>query len=275
MKKLIFFLLLPAVAGLLGGLGLHQYQASKIREDFTPYRTTSVENTKDNPRNRAYSFIAAPLDVNFGEVENYKRYRSEWEIVNSGRKPLEIELVSSSCDAKLDGKPITEKQVIQGGYVSKLEMSWVVDNSERNFSHELVFKTNDDVVERRTLRFHVYGTVNPAMSVEPATLDFGTLTAGETKELTSRIVCYRTKNFKIESFRLANESLQPGFVVKLVPVENPQSTEGDLIPSAGVDVVVTVKADSLNKQSHQTELLLSNNLPQSEGLKIRLKVQVE
>ncbi len=271
-KKLMYFVALPAALGVLGGYGLHRQQASQIREDFSPYRTTESVALEGEQRQRAYSYIATPTEVNFGAVENYRRYQVEWEIVNSGRKALDVELVSSSCEVIFDGAPIGSQHQVPGQFTKKIAMSWVVDNSEPNFNHELVLKTNDDNVERRTLRFHVYGTVDQVIDVQPAVLDFGALTSGQTKELTAHILCYSTKNLKIDDFSFSNEALRGAFDVKLTPVEDRKSLGGNRVPSAAVEIVVTAKADSLEKKSYQEMLLLKSNLPQTEGLKIRLKV---
>ncbi len=271
-KKLMYFVALPAALGVLGGYGLHRQQASQIREDFSPYRTTESVALEGEQRQRAYSYIATPTEINFGAVENYRRYQAEWEIVNSGRKALDVELVSSSCEVIFDGAPMGSKQQVPGQFTKKVAMSWVVDSSEPNFNHELVLKTNDDSVERRTLRFHVFGTVDQVIDVQPAVLDFGALTSGQTKELTAHILCYSTKNLKIDDFSFSNEALRGGFDVKLTPVEDRKSLGGNRVPSAAVEIVVTAKADSLEKKSYQEMLLLKSNLPQTEGLKIRLKV---
>ena len=77
---------------------------------------------------------------------------------------------------------------------------------------------------------------------------------------------------RIDDFSFSNEALQSGFDVKLMPLEDRKSLGGDRIPSAAVAIVVTAKADSLEKKSYNEMLLLKSNLPQTEGLKIGLKI---
>ncbi len=272
LTKLMFVIAMPALLGVLGGYGLHRYLASRIREDFSPYRIAQDTSKKNDFNSGTFGFVATPTEQNFGEIDNYKRYRNEWEIRSTGRMPLEVELVSKTCDVEFDGAPIGEKRTIKGQGFAKLALTWIVDNNESKFSHEVVIKTNDDFEERQTWRFRVYGTVNTAIEVQPALLDFGDLTSGQTKELTARVLCYRTKNFKIEDFTFSNEATRSGFDVKLSPIENPKSLGGDRVPIAALEIVVTAKADSLEKKSYHESLLLKCNLPQTEGLKIGLKV---
>ena len=263
---------LPIVLGVLGGYGLHRYQASQIKEEFSPYRPATVEMSKPQQVAYAYVYIQKPLEIEFGEVDNYKRYREDWEAVNSGHKPLEIELVSQTCDVEFDGKPIRAKESIPGRKVAKISLSWVVQNSDKDFRHELVLKTNDNAPDRRNLRFQVQGTVNPGFDLLPPVLDFGTLTGGQTKELSARVVCYRTKTFKIEDISFSNEAHRAGFDVRFAPIDDLSSLGGDRIPAAAYSVVVTAKADQLEKKDYSESLLLRCNLPQTEGLQLGLKV---
>ncbi len=269
---LTWIVALPAGLGWLGGFGLHRYQASQIQDNFSPYRPSTVELSNAQQVANAFIYIQKPLDVEFGDVDNYKRYREDWDAVNSGLKPIQIELVSHTCDVEFDGKPMQPNETIQARKMATISISWVVQNSAKDFRHELVLKTNDGIEERRNLRFSVHGTVTPAIEILPPGLDFGTLTSGQTKELSARVLCYRTKTFKIEDISFSNEALRAGFDVQITPIDDLRSLGGDRVPAAAYSVVVTAKADPLEKKEHSELLLLRCNLPQTEGLQLGLKV---
>jgi hypothetical protein len=184
-------------------------------------------------------------------------------------------MVSQTCQVLFEGQPFESKQTIPGQSLAKVTMIWIETASEGNFSQEFNLKTNDDFAERRNLRFHVYGTINPALRLSPKLLDFGELTPGETKELTARIECFRTKNFKLEGFTLSDEAARGGFDVKFVPVENPANQVGDRSVNSAVDIVVTAKAETLEKKKHDLSLAIDCNLPQIEGLVIAIKAVVQ
>lgn len=269
---LLWLLLLPAAIGVGVGYGVHRYQASLIREDFTPYRLPTIVPASAQPMARAYIYIKEEMTIEFGEIENFKRYREEWDLVNSGTKPLEIEIVSQTCDVEMDGKPIQPKEILPGRSMATLALSWVVKTSGPEFQHEAVLKTNDDDTTRRNLQFRVHGTVNPAIEFFPPNLEFGTLASGQTKELTTQVVCYRTKSFSIDGFSFANETLRSAFDVKLEPIADLSSLSGTRPAASGYSVVVTAKADSLEPREYTESLLLRSNLPETEGLELGLKV---
>ena len=270
--SLFWFLGLPAAVGLLCGYGLHWYQASQIREDFAPYRATQAPAKNVQSTARAYIYIQDETTVEFGEIDNYKRYRKEWDLVNTGIKTLDIQLVSHSCEVEFNGKPMQTKEAIAGRSMVTLAMTWVVQDNGPDFQQELVLKTNDDDRSRRDLNFRIHGTVNPAIEFLPPSLDFGELSTGQTKELAARVLCYRTKNFKIEDFSLTNESLRTGFEVRLEPIEDVQGLRGDRHPESAVSVIVTAKADALEQKRYAESLLLRSNMAQIEGLQLGLTV---
>jgi hypothetical protein len=212
------------------------------------------------------------LTVAFGEIENFKRYRTEWDIANSGLKTLELELAAHTCEVEFDGKPMPQKFSLPGQAGGKIAMSWVVTDSEPRFEQELLLKTNDDVQDRRNLQFRVSGTTNPAFDITPAALDFGTLATGETKELSARVVCYKTKNFAIDGYSLSEDAARAGLDVQISPVTELTAMNGNRIPASGYDVKVTARGDALPQKPLDLRLLLQSNLPEVEGLGLQLKI---
>jgi hypothetical protein len=263
--------MIPAAAGLAAGYGVHRYQASQIREDATPYRIPDDAPSPRDFRNRAFSFIEKPTDVIFGEIENYKRYQTDWNIVNTGRKTLELELVSKTCEVTFNGAPIEPKHTIPGSTMVPLVMSWVAEQPDGPFDHELVLKTNDDVEERRNLRFHVKGTVIPTLEVQPLSLDFGSLAGDQDKTLVAHVFCYRTKSFTLEEWKVVPESLGSAFVVVQRNVDGVKPLGTSRVPSSVVEIAVTAKASVLGSTQSEAALELRCNLPGIEGLRIRLR----
>lgn len=272
LSRLIWLMIAPLALGFAGAFGIHWFQMSQTQQDFTPYRSAKTEVSQMQPVTRAYSYIATPTTVAFGEIENYKRYRTEWDIVNSGLKTLELELDSHTCEVEFDGKPMPEKFALQGQAFGKIAMTWVVTDSEPRFQHDLLLKTNDDVQDRRQLQFRVHGTITPAFDITPAALDFGTLATSETKELSAQVVCYKTKNFAIDGYSLSEDAARAGLDVQISPLTELTAATGNRIPASGYEVKVTARGDTLPQKPLDLRLMLQSNVPDVEGLGIQLKI---
>jgi hypothetical protein len=271
-KTLIGLAVLPIGLGIACGYLVHRYQVKQVSNIFSPYRPSEIVEAAAQRERPPYGYIAEPMTVEFGEIENFRRYKAEWKLASTGVNPLSVELVSKTCEATIDGKPLPETTSVPGRSSAVIGLSWVVDSSEPEFRHELVLKTNDGLAERRNLRFQVHGTVIPAIDLEPSQLDFGTISDGTSKELTVRLLCYRTKNFQIEDYSLSNESLRPGLNVQFVPIDDLSGLGGERTPAAGLNVVVRIDAAQLEKKTWDERLLLRSNLPDMEPIGIDLRV---
>lgn len=267
----ILLVVAPLALGLAGAYAIHLYQAGQNENNFHPYRPPNTEMATMQSVTRAYSYIATPMSVAFGEIENFKRYRAEWDIVNSGLKTLEIELVSHSCKVEFDGQPMPQKFELPGRGFGTIALTWVEAHSDPRFEHQLVLKTNDDVPERRELKFQVSGSVSPVFDLQPNVLDFGVLADGETKELVAKVVSYKTKNFRIDDFSFTDEAVRAGFDVQISPISDLSAAAGERKPASGYQIVVTARAAGMEKKPISAELLLKSNLPEVEGLAIQLR----
>jgi hypothetical protein len=261
--------------GLACAYGIHLFQASQVQNVFSPYRSIESVRAIQEYRRPPYSFIATPTTIEFGEIENYKRYHADWEVLNSGASPLELEIVSATCDVAFDGQPMPANASIPERTSARLEMSWVVESSDPEFRHVLQLRTNDGVESRRNLEFVVHGTVNPAIDIVPPVLDFGTVGEGQAQELATELLCYRTKTFEIQEIAFSDESLRAGLEVNLHPIDDLSKFSGERTPASALSVTVKVMGDKLEKKSYDEWLVLQSNLPESEPLRIGLRVNVK
>jgi hypothetical protein len=266
MIKWVLWLVVPIVLGIAAGYGLQQYQCRQVDDAFLPYQTEETETNDPREQFLAFSYIAEPLTRNYGQIDSYRRYTADWDIRNTGRKTLTIDVESATCEVLFDGEPSQHAEVVTDRTV-RMTLRWLEDGSRREYTHSVSLKTNDGIESNRRLEFVLNGTVAPTVLVQPSRLVFDP-SAGPTRELSSRVYCFNTSKFEIVDSSFSLPALADAYDVSITRVEDAPPVDGKPVASCW-EIKVTARADASPPASGS--LSLQSNDPEITGLQISIQ----
>lgn len=220
--------IVAVVAALLGvgaGLARTMIEFGGVEERFEPFDSArSSRTTTPNDSGPKLTFVdnadeevaGSTVVHNFDVMERNTRGSHTFKLKNSGRVPLELMLVSTTCKCASTTLKEDKLVLLAPGEQIDVPLEWTPKTFERNFRQSAEFKTNDP----NHSRFHlvIEGRVTMSLRPEPDEIVLGDIPVNEPRAAELRIFCYTDQTLQYEGHGFTEPETAEFFDLKVEPL---------------------------------------------------------
>jgi len=201
-----------------------QAQSAADQPTRSAERDESVERSEPAPR---ISF--SRTDHDFGSILDTAKKTTTFEFTNTGKSPLEISDVRSSCGCTVPELP---KTIYAPGETGTLTVVFDPENRHGPQHRAVRVATNDPA--NQLAQLHIRAHVKPAIEISPRAAQFGSVKPGSTQAVMIDVVT------RVEGVRVHSPSVGygEGFTVEMV--RNGEQVEIDGEPARRSSLMVTL-----------------------------------
>ncbi len=196
----------------------------------------------------------------FGNIERGTSMSHEFVIRNVGNKPLQVEVESTTCKCTVGD--LADKDIEPGGE-TKVLLEWVAKTPPGPFRHGAVLSTNDP--SQRSLELTVEGQVVESTAMYPPELFFGTMRAGDTKQVSLHLMQFLDEEVKVLDYKLSDEELAEQIKIDIAEADPKDLPTPGAV--AGVKLTATYAAGK-SVGPFQCWLDITTNLENAETLTV-------
>jgi len=201
----------------------------------------------------------------FGSIERGTSMSHFFEVRNGGDAPLSVKVGKPTCKCTV-GSLSTD--VVQPGDVAQIELVWHAEAAPGPFRHGAPLLTNDPQQPR--IELSVEGIVVESTMLYPAELLFGSMKAGQTREVSLYLMTFDDPAVEVLSYKVEGDHDQK-VEVQIEPVELDELPLKEA--TSGVKITASYQAEKrLGPISGW--LQLKTNLPKAPDLSIPLQGNV-
>lgn len=224
-------------------------------------------NTPKGPSPKAA--VETPFVFEFGTLPQRTTGKHKWRVENTGKGPLELWMITSTCSCTLAKFKNGEKATVAPGDSTEIELEFETRENNGEYSKGATIGTNDPSIPSFDL--YVHGKVFPAvMTIPPdGILSYANISNDKDDHVINAVVFSRDRpETKIVKFKVSNE--------KQVDVKYEPLTEEDaksLEIEKGTKVMVNVKS-GLPLGSFREELIITTDHPKQPEVRLVLTGQM-
>jgi len=258
MRSIFLFVLFSALVGLGVGAALALVEV----RPWVSYRVVqqsasggaSAAEKSGQPRAEVSETV-----FQFGSIERGTSMSHFFEVRNVGDAPLSVKVGKPTCKCTV-GKVSAE--VVQPGDVAQIELVWHAEAAPGPFRHGAPLLTNDPQQPR--IELSVEGIVVESTMLSPAELLFGSMKAGQTREVSLYLMTFEDPAVEVLSYEVeGNQNVQ----VRVEPVEIDELPLKEA--TSGVKITGSYQAGK-RLGSISGWIHLKTNLPKAPSLRIPL-----
>ncbi len=197
----------------------------------------------------------------FGNIERGASMSHEFVIRNVGTKPLHVEVESTTCKCTVGD---LENKDIEPGGETKVLLEWVAKTPPGPFRHGAVLSLKNDPTQK-SLELTVEGQVVESTAMYPPELFFGTVQAGETKQVSLHLMQFLDEEVKVLDYKLSDEELAEQIEIDITEADPKDLPAPGAV--AGVKLTATYKAGK-SIGPFQSWLDITTNLENAKTLTV-------
>jgi hypothetical protein len=204
------------VLGLISGVILGFFQTADPGED---YRNLLAAVDADRHLVTQGPFGDAPrvvveggADYDFGVMDRGETRRHTFRIRNNGPKPLELDVLRSTCKCTIAESPTGP---IPPGGVGRVTLEWTARTYESAFQQSATIHTSDPATPVVVLS--IQGRVMRSVQATPLEINLGDVPQGESRQSTFTIHGFRDSQLEVVDFEWDNKEIEEFFEVRVHP----------------------------------------------------------
>lgn len=233
---LLLSVLIPAVAGILVGIGGTQSEFRYVEERFA-----GIFEGQEDPVNSHLLEAPKAVTVNgtefdFGTLTRNESRTIDFVIKNGGPIPLDVIYQTVSCGRCMHTD--FEQASVFSDEVVKIPVRYATLKEGSSFREWIEFETTDP--DRRVVRFTVTGNVSEVISLSADKLYVDNLTSNQIYKSKFQIYGFHTDKLEIKDYKWSNQETAELFDVQFQPLDSAALAVRPTA-KAGVEAEVTIE----------------------------------
>ncbi|QEG37097.1 DUF1573 domain-containing protein [Bythopirellula goksoeyrii] len=262
MKSVFGVVLFAVVSGIGLGAALG-YLEGRLPEGPSKNPSTVGAEQPESPSSLKGPVAEVPeTTFNFNRMERASSMSHAFKIKNTGDKPLHVEVASTTCKCTVGD--LSEND-IPPGEETDIVLEWTAKTPPGPFRHGATLETNDPRHSR--IELVVEGEVVESTALQPPELLFGTIQAGESKEVFCYLVSSIEEDAQVLQHELSNPEIAKHVSISVSPVDEAELKA--LSALSAVEITAAFRAGKTQGPFFDW-LTLETNLPRAEKLTVPL-----
>lgn len=248
--KILFLAFNALLLGVGLGVGFSWLELGGT-ENSRSTRGTSTGTTMD-PVARCKAVIVGSDTHDFGVMERNSVRSHTFRIRNEGQRDLVLSDLRSTC--KCTSQTLSH-EVIQPGETAEMFVEWKPTDYAVFFQQYASVHTTDP--DNPVVKFSIIGRVDQTVRPVPETINFGDISASDSRNGTMRVYCYRDREFEIVSAELTENDSANHYDISLRPMTE-EELASESMAKSGYLVTITIEPGLPLGPLHQAILLKTN-----------------
>ena len=205
MFRMVFIGLLATIAaGAITGGAVGWYRFAPHGSSFRFSKPVAMESSEldgaSSNRARSRAVVEGSDEFDFGVMSRNERRSHEFTVRNQGDAPLNIWFIDKSCQCT---DVTLTRSVVPPGETTQITLTWQPSTINSDFHQTARFQTNDP--GRIELDLTVRGRVLQLIQFQPSALSFDSVTAGQSREISTSFFSYQDPDVAIAQIELLDE----------------------------------------------------------------------
>ena len=224
MKSSKFWIVLGAagIAGLVLGWAVNYLQYGQHRSEFAWYSTSSdltpvklsQQMQQFGGENEAALVVDGGTIHDFGSMRVGQSGEHLFVVRNEGTDELTLAIGQTSCKCTLGD---LQNDRLAPGEETQVKLSWTVKTNASTFSQQAELITNDP--SNANVKLTITGNVIREFTSVPETLNFGSVTAGQSAVTQSRLYSYSAMPMRILSTSISDAGIDALATIEVTEVD--------------------------------------------------------